>query len=108
MAALRGGALIGGANDQQLSAITLYGENLGLAFQITDDILDVAGDIAKLGKVTGADVRKGKSTYVTLLGLEEAKNQAVKCVEQCKRYADGLPNQNILAELAEYVVNRES
>ena len=108
LAALRGGALIGGADDEQLSFITLYGENLGLAFQITDDILDVAGDIAKLGKVTGADARQGKSTYVTLLGLEEAKQQAVKCVEQCKRYANRLPNQNVLAYLAEYVLNRES
>jgi len=108
LAALRGGALIGGASDTELSIITLYGENLGLAFQITDDILDVAGDMAKLGKVTGADARQGKSTYVTLLGLEEAHKQAVKCVEQCKRYASRLPNQNYLAELAEYVLNRDS
>lgn len=75
LAALRGGALIGGANDEELSAITLYGENLGLAFQITDDILDVAGDMAKLGKVTGADARQGKTTYVTLLGLEDAQKK---------------------------------
>lgn len=108
LAALRGGALIGGASDTELSIITLYGENLGLAFQITDDILDVAGDMAKLGKVTGADARQGKSTYVTLLGLEEAHKQTVKCVEQCKRYASRLPNQNYLAELAEYVLNRDS
>ena len=57
-AALRGGAIIGGADEAQLSDLALYGENLGLAFQITDDILDVSGDIAKLGKATGADLRK--------------------------------------------------
>lgn len=58
-AALRGGAIIGGADEDVLAELSLYGENFGLAFQITDDILDVSGDIAKLGKATGADLRKG-------------------------------------------------
>lgn len=107
-AALRGGAIIGGADEAQLSDLALYGENLGLAFQITDDILDVSGDIAKLGKATGADLRKGKSTSVSLLGLEGAKEQAKKCVEQCKRYAERLPSSDHrLVELAEYVLNRD-
>ena len=106
--ALRGGAIIGGADEAQLSDLALYGENLGLAFQITDDILDVSGDIAKLGKATGADLRKGKSTSVSLLGLEGAKEQAKKCVEQCKRYAERLPSSDHrLVELAEYVLNRD-
>jgi geranylgeranyl diphosphate synthase type II len=108
-AALRGGAIIGGADEDVLAELSLYGENFGLAFQITDDILDVSGDIAKLGKATGADLRKGKSTSVSLLGLEEAKLLAEQSVDKCKRYAAKLPGkEHYLAELAEYVLKRDS
>lgn len=108
IAALRGGAIIGGANDKQLASITSYGENFGLAFQITDDILDVTGDPAKLGKETGADVRQEKSTFVSLYGLEQAKSMAEHCVGLCSRAADSLPQNNeFFRKIAQFVLSRE-
>ena len=68
-AALRCGALVGGADEEQLQAITRYGENFGLAFQITDDILDEVGEANQLGKQTGRDRSLGKQTYPRLYGL---------------------------------------
>lgn len=74
--AVRMGAIVGGADERQLEAADCYAEALGLAFQITDDILDVTGDAEKLGKSVHSDERAGKSTYVTALGLEAAKKRA--------------------------------
>ena len=80
-ASVRAGAILAGASKTQLAALTKYAENFGLAFQITDDILDVVGDAKSLGKSTGSDARKGKSTYVTLMSPNEAKNLAELTVE---------------------------
>lgn len=74
--AVRMGAIVGGADARQIEAADRYAEALGLAFQITDDILDVTGDAEKLGKSVHSDERAGKSTYVTALGLEKAKERA--------------------------------
>lgn len=71
--AVRIGAMLAGANEPQLAALTAYGEHIGLAFQIADDILDVTGDEAALGKPVGSDVANDKSTYVALLGIAEAQ-----------------------------------
>ncbi len=70
------GAVCGGANEQQISALLTYADNLGLAFQIQDDILDCIGDVDVLGKPIGSDAENQKTTYVTLLGLENAKSKA--------------------------------
>ncbi len=75
-AAIRSGAILANANAAQLNALTRYAENFGLAFQITDDILDVTGDEKNLGKPVGSDARNKKSTYVTLTSLETAKSLA--------------------------------
>ena len=75
-AAIRSGAILAGAKEEELAALTLYAERFGLAFQITDDILDVTGDEAAIGKPVGSDVRNEKATYVTLTSLEEAKKLA--------------------------------
>ena len=80
-AAIRSGAILAGANDEQLKSLTKYAENFGLAFQITDDILDVTGDEKILGKPTGSDVKNHKSTYVSLTSLDEAKQLAQKSVD---------------------------
>lgn len=64
------------ANNEQYEAAKVYAENLGIAFQIVDDILDVTGDEATLGKAVGSDAQNGKATYVTLLGLDGAKARA--------------------------------
>ena len=76
-AAARMGCALGGAQEQQTEAARRYAGALGLAFQIVDDILDVTGDTATLGKPAGSDSENDKSTYVTLLGLENAQ-KAVK------------------------------
>ena len=100
--------MIGGATDQELAAVTLYGENFGLAFQITDDILDVVGDTNKLGKEVGADIRQQKSTYPGLFGLTKAREIANDCLNQCKKALVSLPMQNnYLHALAGFVLERE-
>ncbi len=80
-AAIRSGAILAGANSEQLDALTIYAEKFGLAFQITDDILDVVGDEKILGKPIGSDAQNNKSTYVTLTSLETAKNLAQQAVD---------------------------
>lgn len=75
-AAIRSGAILGGAAQQELEALTEYANCFGLAFQITDDILDVVGDEAVIGKPVGSDERNDKSTYVTLTSLDEARSLA--------------------------------
>ncbi|NLL18648.1 MAG: polyprenyl synthetase family protein [Clostridia bacterium] len=74
------GAMLGGAKKQQLENLAVYADLLGLAFQITDDILDVEGDAALIGKPTGSDAKKQKATYPGLLGMEQARNVVEECV----------------------------
>ncbi len=108
LAALRGGALIGNASEQQLALITEYGENFGLAFQITDDILDIVGDTKKLGKEVGSDARQQKSTYPSVYGLEKAEAMASECIALCLEVTKGLPHQVwVLDELARFILQRD-
>ena len=81
-AAIRSGAILGGASEAKLAALTTYADCFGLAFQITDDILVVVGDEAVIGKPVGSDERNEKSTYVTLTSLDEAKKLAADTVQQ--------------------------
>jgi geranylgeranyl pyrophosphate synthase len=76
--AARCGAIIGAATEQELDAITRYGAQLGLLFQITDDLLDVTASAEELGKTPGKDVRSRKATYPALYGVEESREKAVK------------------------------
>ena len=106
-AAIRSGAILAGANPQQLDALTIYAEKFGLAFQITDDILDVVGDEKNLGKPIGSDAKNNKSTYVTLTSLEEARNLAHKAVDDA---VDALKifgaEADFLRELVKYLIGR--
>ena len=76
--AARCGALIGTADEHELAAITSFGAQLGLLFQITDDLLDVTASAEELGKTPGKDVRSRKATYPALYGIDEAREKAVK------------------------------
>ena len=76
------GAIIGGATDEEIAITKNYAVNLGLAFQIIDDILDVTGDEAVLGKPIGSDDENGKTTFVTLLGLDKAKIVAKELTDE--------------------------
>jgi geranylgeranyl diphosphate synthase type II len=100
-AAVRSGALLGGGSRQEVNLLTNYGEKFGLAFQITDDILDVEGDTAEMGKATGADAQRQKATYPGLLGPDQAKTWARKLVESA--VADLEPFQERAAPLLELV-----
>ena len=106
-AAIRSGAILAGANSQQLDALTIYAEKFGLAFQITDDILDVIGDEKNLGKPVGSDEKNNKSTYVTLTSIDTAKNLAQKAVDDA---VDALKNfgaeADFLRELVKFLLGR--
>jgi len=84
-AAILGGAYCGNPNDDELIALNSYAENLGLLFQITDDILDKTSSTEVLGKTVGSDEQSNKSTYVSLLGLKEAKQKAVESAKLAKK-----------------------
>lgn len=81
-ASLEAGAILGGASEEQIAALTRYGHHLGLAFQITDDLLDIVGDPEVMGKASGSDVAKNKKTYPALLGLAQTREAATMQVEQ--------------------------
>ncbi|HHW11650.1 MAG TPA: polyprenyl synthetase family protein [Firmicutes bacterium] len=106
-AALRMGALIGKGEPWVLEALTLYGEALGLAFQITDDLLDLEADPQLLGKMVGSDLRKQKATYPGLVGIDEAHRLAAEEIDRaCAALAPLAENGKVLIELAEAVLKR--
>jgi geranylgeranyl diphosphate synthase, type II len=106
-ASLRLGAIAAGASLLQLDALSRYGESLGLAFQIADDILDVTGDSASLGKVAGRDHALSKASYPSLHGLEGAQALARQAADEAKAALGELRSPE-LAALADYVVERRS
>ena len=92
---------------EQLTALRTYGDELGLAFQIQDDILDVTGDVAAIGKQPGADAARAKPTYPSLLGLSQAQALAVAARDRAIASLSGLGLQTGLLEgLAHFVVDR--
>jgi len=109
LASIRVGARLGGAGEETLRAFTRYGERIGLAFQITDDILNVEGKAIALGKSTGTDLSRGKATYPSLLGLEESKRRAAElvqlAVESLNPYG---PGAEPLREIARFIIAREN
>ncbi len=110
-AAIRVGALCSEQSSINIENITKYGEYIGLAFQIQDDILDVISDKDTLGKTAGKDQNVGKLTYVKQFGLEEAKNKANDAIEKAIKSLDNYQNSNaksILIELAKYIVERQN
>ena len=107
VAAARCGAIIGGANENELIAITNYGSHLGLLFQITDDFLDVTATAEDLGKTPGKDARSNKATYPALHGMEEtrvaaerAHRNACEALDQIDRPTD------VLRRIADFILNR--
>ena len=99
------GARMAGADTTPMAA---YAQALGLAFQIADDILDVEGDSATVGKATGKDAEAGKATFVSLLGLQEAKNRAQALMENaCEHLSHYGSEAETLRQLARFVIARE-
>lgn len=108
-ASVRAGATIGGANEEQLKKLTEYSENLGLAFQIRDDVLDIIGDQEKIGKDVGSDLEKEKATFPSVYGLEKSQ-EMVREVSQIAIEALEILGEKgmFLKEIADYLINRES
>ena len=107
-AALRSGAILANATEEQLAALTVYADHFGLAFQITDDILDVIGTVEDIGKPVGSDEKNHKSTYVTLTSLAEAQEFARRTVEEAtEALAVFGAEADFLRELVAYLVNRK-
>ncbi|MDU3275590.1 MAG: polyprenyl synthetase family protein, partial [Veillonella sp.] len=101
------GLILGNADTTTRKALMEYANCLGLLFQITDDILDVTGTIEELGKTPGSDIRQHKSTYVSLLGLEEAKNQASLVGKQAHNALNSVSyDTSILSALIDYLLER--
>jgi len=106
-ASLQAGATLAGASPKQLSALGEYGENIGLAFQIADDILDVTADKKKLGK-RGSDAKNKKLTFPALYGLEESKRKAQLLVEDAKAALELFGRRaQVLKQLANYIIERD-
>lgn len=107
-ASVRAGAILAGASGAALGALTDYAEAFGLAFQITDDILDVTGDEAALGKPVGSDARHEKSTYVSLTSLDEARRLAQEARARAGEALRPLgARAAFLDGLAAYLVSRD-
>ena len=106
-AAIRSGAILAGADEKQLADLTAYADAFGLAFQITDDILDVVGNEAVIGKPVGSDERNDKSTYVTLTSLETARELAAQVVADGVKALEGFGDKAVfLRELLESLLAR--
>lgn len=105
--ACRMGAVCGGASPALLESASSYGESLGLAFQIADDVLDVVGTSQTMGKPVGGDAREGRDTYARIFGVERAREMARAEMEKAVRCAEQLQSPDgLLAQLARYAVER--
>ncbi|MBQ8669315.1 polyprenyl synthetase family protein [bacterium] len=101
--AMRTGAIIAGAEDEKISAVTEFAKTFGLAFQIADDILDEVSTFEQMGKTLGKDKAEGKLTYVSLYGLEESKCKLSCLFEKCH---DIMKQQNIESDIFKDMIEK--
>lgn len=106
---VRMGAYVASATPETMRKLNEFAYGVGLAFQIQDDILDVVGDQAKLGKPIGSDEEKHKSTYPSLLGLEQSRDKLATCIYQAKQSLAEIPEIEParLLEIADYLLSRD-
>ena len=106
-AALAGSAISLGANAQEIASLELYAQKIGLIFQIVDDILDVTSNSEVLGKNINSDIKANKTTYLSICGMEKAKqdinNLEIEAISAVAKYGDRAAK---LIELAKYLTNR--
>jgi geranylgeranyl diphosphate synthase, type II len=109
VASVKSGAIIFNARKEKIQALAEYGINLGLAFQIADDILNVEGDRELMGKETGSDAARNKLTYPSLLGLDVAKEKLAKYVDAAVANLSGFDERaRPLIVIARYIMERKS
>jgi geranylgeranyl diphosphate synthase, type II len=108
-AAVYAGGLVGGASRAQAAALSGYGERLGLAFQITDDLLDLHGEPRKLGKAVRKDETQGKATYPALFGAPESRRTAECLIDEAVALLRNFPDRaDPLREIARFVLKRSN
>jgi geranylgeranyl diphosphate synthase type II len=106
---LRAGGHAAESEDSQLQALGLFGRNVGLAFQIQDDILDLSGDESKLGKPVNSDEKEAKVTYPYLIGLDESRKRVARLTDEAKEAVAGagLGDPQRLLQIADYMAGRD-
>lgn len=108
-ASVKAGAILGGAEGDLLMAMTRYGEAIGLAFQIADDILDIEGTTEEIGKDAGSDQARGKATYPAVMGLADSKRRARELVDLALESLSPFGEKaEPLREIARYIISRKS
>jgi farnesyl-diphosphate synthase (EC 2.5.1.10) len=107
LAAIKAGAILGEATEDEIEGLTKYGKMIGLAFQITDDVLDVMGSRQTLGKETGLDGIQGKATYPSLLGLKESQKRVQELTQHAEQALSQFgPQAEPLKQIARYLAER--
>ena len=108
-AAVRIGGIIGGASSTQLESLTRYAEDIGLAFQIADDVLNMVGTREELGKDAGTDEKRGKQTYPSFFGIDGARKLGEECVERAINRLQSFDHHaDPLRRIATYIIERRS
>lgn len=107
--AIISGAILGGAEEKDIKILHEFGEKLGLAFQIKDDILDVIGDAEVMGKKANSDKDNNKTTFISKYGLDKCKDICEQLTEECLQILDSLgKNTSNLKEITSFLLKRES
>jgi geranylgeranyl diphosphate synthase type II len=108
-ASIVAGALFGNAEQEEMHALRFYARNIGLAFQVIDDILNVSGDPAKLGKAVGTDMHRGKNTFPGLMGMPKATAYAENLVQTALKALELFDNRaDPLRAMAQYIIDRNN
>ncbi len=107
-ASVQTGAVLGSSTPDQFQALTRYGIQIGLAFQIVDDLLNVEGTEEQLGKAAGSDAARNKATYPALFGIDESRKKARKAVQEALNALEGFDERAaMLRDLAQYIISRK-
>jgi geranylgeranyl diphosphate synthase type II len=102
------GAILGGGSDTEIESLEEYGKNIGLAFQISDDILDIEGDSKEMGKQTGVDVERGKNTYPSIYGMEKSKFMLKEIIDNAIDMLSAFKDRaEPLRQIAVYIIERK-
>ncbi|MCP4705894.1 MAG: polyprenyl synthetase family protein [candidate division Zixibacteria bacterium] len=108
-ASIRIGAMLAGVDKTSLDNISIYGEKIGLAFQIIDDILDIEGDEEKLGKIVGSDCKNDKATYPGTIGLEQSRQISDRLIDEAIEIAEQLEiEKNYFVDIARFIGQRDN
>ena len=107
-ASVQTGGILGSSTPDQFQALTRYGIQIGLAFQIIDDLLNVEGTAEQLGKAAGSDAARNKATYPALFGVEKTREKAEEAVQEALAALDDFDERaDLLRDLAQYIIARK-